>query len=321
MPKYGKPIWKIVLEAAEELDFAVFTPKDIIDKAHVKYPEVPEVSLRTYVIAMAPEHPSSHHYPSTRRNHSCFKYHGSGTYSLDYTLTPVVDKTGEEKGQKGPVVRKDSKAEFQGKYREIIESWTERHSKEIIENRLGYTWLHKSRYECEQSRNRVSRTIIESRIKNNGALDIEALNTVIKWGFGRNYPNQDPDKALEITGKAFEYLDQGNLVEATITLCREDGVGISRASKIIGLSDQENLCIYDSRVGVALQNLTYEGERVIKIPPGYGRLSDAGTSNKEFAQNYLWLIWVCEVIRDYMNKHGCTYRLADVEMALFMMGK
>ena len=307
-----------MLEAAEELDFAVFTPKDVIDMAHVKYPEIPDVSLRTYVIAMAPEHPSSHHYPSTHKNHRYFKYHGSGKYSLDFTLTPVVDKT--DKGKEGPVV-KGSKTEFLRKYSEIIETWTETHSKEIIENRLGYTWQHKTRYECEQSRNKVSRILIESRIKNNGALDIEALNAVIKWGFGRNYPNQDPDNALEITGKAFEYLDQGNLVEATITLCREYGVGISRASKIIGLYDQENLCIYDSRVGVALQNLTYEGERLIKIPPGYGRISDAGTSNKAFAQNFLWLIWVCEVIRDIMNKQGCTYRLADVEMALFMMGK
>jgi len=66
LAKYGKPIWKIVLEAAKSLDLVVFTPKDVIDRAHEQYPDIPDSSLRTYVIAMAPDHPSSHHYPRAR---------------------------------------------------------------------------------------------------------------------------------------------------------------------------------------------------------------------------------------------------------------
>jgi hypothetical protein len=89
MSKYGKPIWKLVLEAAYRLDMAVFSPIDIINEAHHLFPEIPDSTLRTYVIGMSPEHPSSHHYPSTRKNHPYFKYHGSGDYGLAFTITPV----------------------------------------------------------------------------------------------------------------------------------------------------------------------------------------------------------------------------------------
>lgn len=83
---------------------------------------------------------------------------------------------------------------------------------------------------------------------------------MIRWGFGRDYPVKDSVRALEVTGKAFEYLDNDDIKKATMVLLKEKGVRISRASKIIGLADQENLCIYDSRVGYALQTLTFEGK-------------------------------------------------------------
>jgi len=106
-----------------------------------------------------------------------------------------------------------------------------------------------------------------------------------------------------------------------MTLLKETGIGISRASKIIGLSDQETLCIYDSRVGFALQTLTHDGERLVKIPPSQSKGGDIGVKYTEWVKNYEHLIWITELIRDFMNENGCNYRIADVEMALFMMGK
>ncbi|MHA1401891.1 MAG: hypothetical protein ACTSQE_16190 [Candidatus Heimdallarchaeaceae archaeon] len=231
-------------------------------------------------------------------------------------LTPTKTKTNRPKTTKPPVSDREA---YLAPRRKAIQDWAEKNKYTITQNRLNYHWKNHTRLECEQLRNETSRKIIDSRIKNNGALDIETLNAVIRWGFGRDYPNQDPENAQKLTREAFNYLDQGDLVNATTTLCSEHGVGISRASKIIGLYDQENLCIYDSRVGTALKTLTHQGERMIKIPPGYSRDYDICTQ-QEYAQNYQWLIWVLEEIRDYMNKQGCTYRLADVEMALFMMG-
>jgi hypothetical protein len=128
-------------------------------------------------------------------------------------------------------------------------------------------------------------------------------------------------RAIEVSRKAFAYLDKNDIKNATMILLKEKGVGISRASKIIGLSDQENLCIYDSRVGFALQTLTHDGERLVKIPPSQSRPGDGGISHTEWGKNYEHLIWITGLIRDFMNENGCTYRMADVEMALFMMGK
>ena len=52
-----------------------------------------------------------------------------------------------------------------------------------------------------------------------------------------------------------------------------------------------------------------------------GRTCDYNVSDEEWAREYERVLWTMEVIRDYMNERGCTYRIADVEMALFMMGQ
>jgi len=82
MSKYGKPIWQYVLEAAKELKQKTFAPIDIIRKVHEKNPKIPSVTIRSYVIAMAPNHPSSKHHPSTRKLHCFFKYLGDGLFQL-----------------------------------------------------------------------------------------------------------------------------------------------------------------------------------------------------------------------------------------------
>ena len=213
------------------------------------------------------------------------------------------------------------KQKFFSKYRETIEKWTEENKAGIIDNRLKYSWDTKNRFVCENERNQVARSITQSRIRNGGPIDLETLDKVIKWGFNRPYPCRDPEKALETTGKAFNYLDKGDVKQATLVLLETKYVGISRASKILGLSDQENLCIYDSRVGTALQTLFHEGKPLIPTPPSQVRDYDSNIPKKGWAEHYERLIWTAEVIKNYMNVQGCTYRLADVEMALFMMGK
>jgi hypothetical protein len=140
------------------------------------------------------------------------------------------------------------------------------------------------------------------------------------------YPDRNPERAQEVTRKAFQYLDEGRIQDATKSLLNIKGLGISRVTKIIGLSDQENLCIYDSRVGYALRDLTFNGKRLHLIPASRtigkrGREYDLNVSHEEWAKEYERILWTIEQIKDYMNELGCTYRQADVEMALFMMGK
>jgi hypothetical protein len=215
----------------------------------------------------------------------------------------------------------DEREKFIRKYKQAIIEWTGKNEDKIVSGRLGYSWKNKSPSDCVRERNEISRAIIMSRIRNGGAIDLDTLDKVIMWGFNQKYPNRDPKKALEVTKKAFGYLDGGKLKDATITLLNVPDVGISRASKILGLFDQENLCIYDSRVGKALEDLKHEDEKIILCPPGRTYPGDQGVTDEEWAANYQRLIWTLEIVRDYLNGNGHTYRLADVEMGLFMIDK
>ena len=82
MPKYGKLVWQHVFEAAKSLKTKTFSPMDVIRKVHETNPEIPSVTIRSYVIAMAPNHPFSTHWPSTRKLHGLFEYSGEGRFRL-----------------------------------------------------------------------------------------------------------------------------------------------------------------------------------------------------------------------------------------------
>jgi hypothetical protein len=89
MSKYGKPVWKYVLEAARSLESDTFTAMDIIKKVHETNPEIPPVTIRSTVIAMAPNHSFSGHWPSTRKLHGHFEYLGEGRFKLKDEIREV----------------------------------------------------------------------------------------------------------------------------------------------------------------------------------------------------------------------------------------
>ena len=82
MQKYENPVWQIIYEAAKELKLKTFAPIDLIRKVHEKNIQIPTVTIQTYVIAMTPNHPSSYHYPTTRKLHGYFTYLGKGRFQL-----------------------------------------------------------------------------------------------------------------------------------------------------------------------------------------------------------------------------------------------
>ena len=222
---------------------------------------------------------------------------------------------------RNPTETPDEREDFIKKYKQTIIEWTAQNKDKIVSGRLSYSWKNKPSSECVRERNSVSKAIIMSRIKNHGAVDIDTLDKVIRWGFNREFPLRNSGEVLKITKETFDYLDDGNLKDATITLLNIHDVGISSASKILGLFDQENLCIYDSRVGKALEDLKDEDGKIIPCPPGRTYPGDQGLTDEAWAGNYQKLIWTLEIVRDYLNERGYTYRLADVEMGLFMIGK
>jgi len=90
MAKYGKPVWQHVLEAAKSLKKQTFSPTDIIEKVHKSQPEIPLVTIRSYVIAMAPNHPFSGHWPSTRKLHGVFEYLGDQKFQIKEKDAPAA---------------------------------------------------------------------------------------------------------------------------------------------------------------------------------------------------------------------------------------
>ena len=89
--KYGKPVWQHVFEAAKSLKIKTFSPNDIIRKVHETNPEIPSVTIRSYVIAMAHNHPFSTHWPSTRKLHGFFEYLGGGRFRLKEKVEAISE--------------------------------------------------------------------------------------------------------------------------------------------------------------------------------------------------------------------------------------
>jgi hypothetical protein len=253
MPQCNSPhdlkIWQLVLNAANELGMEIFTANDIVQKIHDANPDVNETSIRTYVIGMSPNHPTSHHYASTRRNHPCFEYLGNGKYRI---LKENNEQTTKELAVKIPNSLKNSREMFLEKYESNITTWVKENQNMLISGRKNYRWKNDSLAESIEKRNNLSRLIVLSRIKNNGGVDRDTLDAIMAWGFPNPlFPERDEVKCLEITREAYNLLDNGKPSEALVKLMLVRGVGISRASKVIGLFDQNYFVIYDSSVGNA----------------------------------------------------------------------
>jgi hypothetical protein len=73
--KYGKPIWQLVLRQPKALRKEIFSASDIVDKVHETHPEVVEISIKSNVIAMAPNHPFSGHWAFNAKESSLFRLH------------------------------------------------------------------------------------------------------------------------------------------------------------------------------------------------------------------------------------------------------
>ena len=215
---------------------------------------------------------------------------------------------------------RNPKNDYLERFNGTIIQWAEDYQDKIIAGRREYSWGGKPLIECINERNRISSQIVLSRIRNAGGVDLETLHSVMSWGGFGSFPLEDNDEALRITQKAFHYVDEGDLKGAIYELLKIYSVGIASASKVIGLFDPNSLAIYDSRVGTALRNLKHNDVRLIKCPSGRTRPGDACT-NKKWAENYEKLIWTLEIMRDHLNNQGYPFNIADVEMALFMMGK
>jgi hypothetical protein len=209
---------------------------------------------------------------------------------------------------------------FLKRYKQTILDWTKDNESRLIESRRKYSWKNKQTQVCLAERKEITESINFSRSQNSGGIDLHTLDSIMSWGGFSQFPLRDEEKVLEITRKVFNLVDQGRISGAVEKLLAIDGVEIAQASRIIGLFDPNRFCIYDNRVGNALKTLQFAEKPVLKCPSGPKKTGDI-CSDERWGENYHRLIWTLEIIRDYLNREGYPFSIADIEMALFMMGK
>jgi hypothetical protein len=209
---------------------------------------------------------------------------------------------------------------FLEKHKQSILRWAEENKQRLVEARKGYSWNDKQPQACLTERNEITESIEFSRSQNSGGIDLVTLDLIMSWGGYGKFPLRDEQKVLEITRKVFSLVDDGKVSEAVDKLLAIDGMDISQASKIIGLFDQNRFCIYDIRVGNALRTLKFEEKPVLDCPVGPKKPDDI-CSDQRWGENYQHLIWTLEVIKEYLNSEGYPFSIADIEMALYMIGK
>jgi len=235
------------------------------------------------------------------------------------------EKRGEkEKRRNRPQKRNNGREKFVREFRDTIIDWVELHKKDILDYR-SYRWRGKTYEESVKARNALEKAIKLSRCRNNGGIDLETADKIYMWGFGKRFPLRDEQEVVEATREAYQFLDDGDCYRACKRLMRINGVGVAGATKLLGLSDQENFCIYDSRVGNALSDLRKDGEKIILCPPGRTTIKGDSVSpvnaEHEWAENYQKLVWTLEIIRECLKAKSHNCRIADIEMTLFMMGR
>ena len=214
------------------------------------------------------------------------------------------------------------KEEFRNEFESVIIEWAKLHEAELLDYR-SYRWKSQTYEESVKARNDFEEAITISRQKNKGGVDLETLDKIFMWGFGKPFPLRDPEKISEATREAFRFLDNGDCYQACKRLMQIGDVGVAGATKILGLSNQEKFCIYDSRVGLALSDLKKDGKKIILCPPGRSTKGDHVSYEKwdhEWSLNYQKLIWTLEIVRDYLKEKAQNLRISDIEMALFMKG-
>lgn len=347
-------VMQLVLQAAQGLGKDVFTANDIVEKVHESLPNLPATSIRTYLLTM-----SSNHSPTQRAYFDSlgdgkYKFISQETVvvpppkvisvaSPPRRLLPAeapppkaapkqLPKEVERSLRKPevpppkPMLQpvpsvENAKEIFLERFGGLIMAWARENKDALIAGRRNYRWQHHSLAGSVDKRNYLSKLLVLSRISNNGGVDRQTLDAIMAWGFPNPlFPERDEQKCLEVTRETFGLLDSGKTSEAILKLMSLKGVGIVRASKIIGLFDQNYLAIFDSRVGTALKTLKWNGETIIKCPPGMNRANDADCLPSDWAENYQRLLWVLELIRNELNEEGYPFNMGDVEMALFTIG-
>ena len=206
-----------------------------------------------------------------------------------------------------------------------LTQWWTANGDQLVELRRTYRWPQRmSTEESLRRREEVAR-LVRLEAAQSGRLTRPTVEAVLKWGFNNDASvlnDLSDDEINRSTADALGHLGAGRLVEAATSATSPHGIGISRASKFLALTDENRFGIYDSRVGRGLADYRVAGRRVVEIPPGRG---EPGTTTRgpDLARGFAVCIEVLRRLAAFAAEGPAgqlLQRPADVEMALFMRG-
>jgi hypothetical protein len=164
--------------------------------------------------------------------------------------------------------------------------------------------------------------VVEAERSRQGFLTKDTFDAVLTWGFGRASGLEDAD-IRTATRDAFTLLGSGDQEGAVQRLRQLRGVGVSRATKLLALSDQKNLGIYDSHAAAALSLIRDGDKPLVAVPPGKSPELRGGPSlsQERLAQEFPKYTAVLRRLLEnaqHDEKYGRAFeRVADVERSLF----
>lgn len=208
---------------------------------------------------------------------------------------------------------------FIQKYKQVLQAYWEGIKNDVTRWKQQYEWPKNVKLdEALWLRDKLEKAI-KHDLDKAGYLSKDTFDKIIKWGFGRKSSNGEKEIATQ-TKKAFLLLREDKLAEAALELTMLEGIGISRASKILALSDQKFFGIYDSRSAHGLSDLCCDGKRLIPVPPGRVIKGDI-FSPREFCSAFqlynhvLRFFW--ELAQKDLSLSSDFSRVADLEIAFF----
>ena len=195
-----------------------------------------------------------------------------------------------------------------------------------------FCWQNIVLPEAQNKRNDLSAALITALKSGHATALRSAADNIHRWGFGRPISAAVRESLafwsdLEAMLTVFAEMREDEIyqsVEPLSKLLSHNGLGIATVSKWVCFVNQTRFAIFDSRVSIALRNVTIEGHRAFPVVgrrPSGGRLAWTATpllSSCPIRTARAYIDYLQVVGRLTNTIGGMT--AAQIEMALFMAG-
>lgn len=208
-------------------------------------------------------------------------------------------------------------------YLEIIHMPQRSDSANDSEIRLSlerFSWKGDDRSTGWKRRDELSKGLIAALESEDADKLMEALERIHTWGLPGRLPvsvRNNKERVLALLKRAV--LD-GPSADQVAELLSFDRIGIATVSKWIGLLEQEQFAIFDSRVSVALRMLREKASRCFPVLPRRRTGKHTPWPSDRVSRDDMALYYLRYLAHVRDVGHAMDLQPSEVEMALFMIG-